>query len=77
MTDKSQLQSEFLQQLQKSGETVAVFLINGIKLHGIIDKVDDEVIFLKNAVTQMVYKHAISTVVPGAHLRTHTGSKSE
>jgi host factor-I protein len=77
MTDKSQLQSEFLQQLQKSGETVAVFLINGIKLHGIIDKVDDEVIFLKNAVTQMVYKHAISTVVPGAHVRAHIGSKSE
>ena len=35
------------------------------------------VIFLKNAVTQMVYKHAISTVVPGAHVRAHIGSKSE
>lgn len=77
MTDKQDLQSEFLQQLQKSGETVAVFLINGIKLHGIIDKVDGEVIFLKNAVTQMVYKHAISTVVPGAHARAHVGAKTE
>lgn len=77
MTDKQDLQSEFLLQLQKSGETVAVFLINGIKLHGIIDKVDGEVIFLKNAVTQMVYKHAISTVVPGAHVRSNIGSKTE
>jgi host factor-I protein len=71
------LQTEFLQQLQKSGENVAVFLINGIKLHGIIDKFDEEVIFLKNAVTQMVYKHAVSTVVPGTHVRHSAGNKVE
>ncbi len=74
----SQLQDEFLAQLQSSGENVAVFLINGIKLHGMIDKFDQEVLFLKNAVTQMVYKHAISTVVPAAGLthkvpHTHKG----
>lgn len=72
---KSQLQDEFLTHLQSSGENVAVFLINGIKLHGIIDKFDQEVLFLKNAVTQMVYKHAISTVVPAAglaHKAPHT-----
>jgi host factor-I protein len=66
------LQQEFLEQLQKSGETVAVFLMNGIKLHGVIDKYDDDVLFLKNAVTQMVFKHAISTVVPaGANPSSH------
>lgn len=60
----AKLQEEFLKDLVKSQEQVAVFLINGIKLHGAIEKLDDDVIFLKNAITQMVYKHAISTVVP-------------
>jgi len=58
------LQDEFLADLSKSGEQVAVFLINGIKLHGVIDTYDEHVIFLKNAITQMVFKHAVSTVVP-------------
>jgi host factor-I protein len=61
------LQDKFLGELSKSGEQVAVFLINGIKLHGVIDTYDDEVIFLKNAITQMVFKHAVSTVVPASH----------
>ncbi len=63
---KNDLQEDFLSHLQKTEETVAVFLINGIKLHGVIDKFDEHVLFLKNAVTQMVYKHAISTVVPAS-----------
>lgn len=58
------LQDKFLSDLTKSGEQVAVFLINGIKLHGVIDTYDEHVIFLKNAITQMVFKHAVSTVVP-------------
>ena len=73
---KNGLQQEFLDHLQKSGETVAVFLMNGIKLHGVIDKFDDDVLFLKNAVTQMVFKHAISTVVPAGATphRTHSAN---
>ncbi len=63
------MQEQFLNDLTKSGEQVAVFLINGIKLHGIIEKFDGQVLFLKNAITQMVYKHAISTVVPATHLK--------
>jgi host factor-I protein len=76
---KLELQDEFLKGLQDSGENVAVFLINGIKLHGMIDKFDHEVLFLKNAVTQMVYKHAISTVVPaaGLHHKPGHGHKGE
>ena len=70
---KLELQEEFLKHLQESGENVAVFLINGIKLHGVIDKFDHEVVFLKNVATQMVYKHAISTVVPAAGLHPKTG----
>ncbi|NDH08080.1 MAG: RNA chaperone Hfq [Gammaproteobacteria bacterium] len=64
------LQDTFLADLSKSGEQVAVFLINGIKLHGVIDTFDEEVIFLKNAITQMVFKHAVSTVVPATQHKT-------
>jgi host factor-I protein len=66
------MQEQFLNDLTKSGEQVAVFLINGIKLHGVIEKFDGHVLFLKNTITQMVYKHAISTVVPATHLKSST-----
>ena len=58
------LQDPFLNALRKEGVSVAVYLVNGIKLQGQIDSFDQYVVFLKNNVTQMVYKHAISTVVP-------------
>lgn len=60
----NKLQDTFLEQLCNEKTPVSVFLINGIKLHGMVDDFDEHVIMLKNAVTQMVYKHAISTVVP-------------
>jgi host factor-I protein len=44
---------------------VSIFLVNGIKLQGKVDSFDQYVIMLKNTVSQMVYKHAISTIVPG------------
>ena len=58
------LQDSFLEELKKEKAPVSVFLINGIKLHGVVDNYDEHVIMLKSAVTQMVYKHAVSTVVP-------------
>ncbi len=58
------LQDIFLNSLKEQNIQVSIFLINGIKLHGIVDNFDQNVVMLKNAVTQMVYKHAISTVVP-------------
>lgn len=64
MSDKYELQESFLKALKDDKMPVSVFLVNGIKLHGIVDNYDDHVILLKNAVTQMVFKHAISTVVP-------------
>jgi host factor-I protein len=64
MSDNYLLQNSFLNELRKEKVTVSVFLINGIKLHGIVDNFDEHVIMLKNGVTQMVFKHAISTVVP-------------
>ena len=67
------LQDSFLNELCKDKVSVSVFLINGIKLHGIVDSFDDQVIMLKNAITQMVYKHAISTVVPARMVNIPSG----
>jgi host factor-I protein len=47
---------------------VSIYLISGIKLQGQIESFDQFVILLRNAVSQMVYKHAISTVVPPARM---------
>lgn len=64
------LQDSFLSDLCKEKLPVSVFLVNGIKLHGVIDNFDDHVILLKNGITQMVYKHAVSTVVPSRSLKS-------
>ena len=64
MSETQVLEMAFLQRLHASQVPVSVFLVNGIKLHGSIEHVDERVITLKNGVTQMIYKHAISTVVP-------------
>ncbi|MBT3812444.1 MAG: RNA chaperone Hfq [Gammaproteobacteria bacterium] len=66
MPPKSQnLQDTFLNSLRKEHTPVAIFLVNGIKLQGRIDSFDQYVVMLKNNMVQMVYKHAISTIVPG------------
>jgi len=44
-------------------------LINGIKLQGQIESFDQFVVLLRNSVSQMVYKHAISTVVPSRNVK--------
>ena len=65
MNNKGQmLQDPFLNALRKEHVQVSIYLVNGIKLQGQVDSVDQYVILLKNTVTQMVYKHAISTIVP-------------
>lgn len=58
------LQDPFLNVLRKEHVQVSIYLVNGIKLQGHIESFDQYVVLLKNTVTQMVYKHAISTVVP-------------
>lgn len=67
------LQDSFLKALVNEKMPVSIFLVNGIKLHGVVDKYDDHVVLLKNAVTQMVFKHAISTVVPSKAVHIDTG----
>jgi host factor-I protein len=65
MSNKGQLlQDPFLNTLRKEHVPVSIYLVNGIKLQGQIESFDQYVVLLKNTVTQMVYKHAISTVVP-------------
>ena len=58
------LQDPFLNALRKEHIPVSIYLVNGIKLQGNVESFDQYVILLRNTVTQMVYKHAISTIVP-------------
>ena len=65
MSNKGQLlQDPFLNTLRTEHVPVSIYLVNGIKLQGQIESFDQYVVLLRNSVTQMVYKHAISTVVP-------------
>lgn len=64
MSKSQNLQDTFLNSLRKDHMPVSIFLVNGIKLQGKVDSFDQYVIMLKNTVSQMVYKHAISTIVP-------------
>ncbi len=63
------LQDRFLNKLRKEKVQVSIFLVNGIKLDGVIDSFDSYTILLKNKVTQSVYKHAISTIVPSQPIK--------
>ncbi|MBV9696548.1 MAG: RNA chaperone Hfq [Gammaproteobacteria bacterium] len=70
MSNKGQLlQDPFLNTLRREHVPVSIYLVNGIKLQGQIDSFDQFVVLLKNSVSQMVYKHAISTVVPARNVR--------
>jgi host factor-I protein len=69
MSKGQSLQDPFLNTLRKEKIPVSIFLVNGIKLQGQIESFDQFVVLLKNTVSQMVYKHAISTVVPAKNVR--------
>ncbi len=69
MSKGQTLQDPYLNALRKEKIPVAIYLVNGIKLQGQIDSFDQFVILLKNTVSQMVYKHAISTVVPARNVK--------
>jgi len=68
MAKAQSLLDPFLNALRRENVPVSIFLINGIKLQGQIDSFDQFVILLKNTVNQMVYKHAISTIVPARNV---------
>jgi len=63
------LQDPFLNTLRKERIPVSIYLVNGIKLQGQIESFDQFVILLKNSVSQLVYKHAISTIVPSRSVK--------
>jgi len=69
MNRGTSLQDPFLNALRKERVPVSIYLVNGIKLQGQIESFDQFVVLLKNAVSQMVYKHAISTVVPARNVK--------
>jgi len=71
------LQDPFLNVLRKERIPVSIYLVSGIKLQGQIESFDQFVIVLKNAVNQMVYKHAISTVVPARTVRIPTTGQGD
>lgn len=69
MSKGKSLQDPFLNALRRERVSVAVYLVNGIKLQGTIESFDQFVVLLRNQVSQMVYKHAISTIVPSRNVR--------
>jgi host factor-I protein len=77
MSNKGQLlQDPFLNALRKEHVPVSIYLVNGIKLQGNIESFDQYVVLLRNTVTQMVYKHAISTVVPARPVNFHPDAET-
>lgn len=69
MSKGHHLQDPYLNALRKERIPVAIYLVSGIKLQGQIESFDQFSVLLKNTVTQMVYKHAISTVVPSRQVK--------
>lgn len=73
MSKGQMLQDPFLNALRKERVPVSIYLVNGIKLQGHIESFDQFVVLLKNSVSQMVYKHAISTIVPSRNVKLSQG----
>lgn len=77
--EKSQnVQDVFLNHVRKSKTPVTVFLVNGVKLQGVITWFDNfSVLLRRDGHTQLVYKHAISTVMPGAPIMLFDAARTE
>jgi host factor-I protein len=63
------LQNPFLDALRIDQVPVSIYLVNGIKLQGQIDSFDQFSVLLRNTTSQVIYKRAISTIVPGRNVR--------
>ena len=77
MSKGHMLQDPFLNALRKERVPVSIYLVNGIKLQGQIESFDQFVVLLKNSVNQLVYKHAISTIVPARNVKMPKGEDEE
>ncbi len=69
MSKGHSLQDPFLNVLRKERIPVSIYLVNGIKLQGQVESFDQFMVLLKNSVSQLVYKHAISTIVPARNVK--------
>lgn len=66
------LQDVFLNHVRKNKIAVTIFLINGVKLQGVISSFDNFCLLLRrDGHVQLVYKHAVSTVMPAAPIRLY------
>lgn len=77
MSKGQALQDPFLNALRKERIPVSIYLVNGIKLQGQVESFDQFVVLLRNTVSQMVYKHAISTIVPARNVKMPIGPADE
>lgn len=68
------IQDPFLNTLRREKVPVTIFLVNGVKLQGVVSSFDNYCVLLKNSVTQLVFKHAISTVMPSRNIQFGTES---
>ncbi len=69
MSKGQSLQEPYLNALRRERVPVSIYLVNGIKLQGQVESFDQFVVLLKNSVSQLVYKHAISTIVPARNIK--------
>lgn len=75
--DKQNLQDAFLNNVRKSKISVTIFLINGVKLQGMITWFDNFCVLLRrDGQSQLVYKHAISTIMPAQAVQLYDGEDS-
>ena len=77
MANGRSLQEPFLETLKKEQVPVYVYLVNGIKLQGKIEAYDQYVVMLTNSTSQIIYKHAISTIVPTHRIVLQSSSDNE
>ena len=77
MAKGQSLQDPFLNALRKEHVPVSIYLVNGIKLQGQVESFDQFVVLLKNSVSQMVYKHAISTIVPSRNIKISSADDTQ
>ena len=75
-SDRQNLQDAFLNQVRKEKNSVTVFLINGVKLQGVITWFDNFCILLRrDGQSQLVYKHAVSTIIPSQNVSLYDGEE--
>jgi len=77
MSKGQSLQEPFLNALRRERVPVAIYLVNGIKLQGQVESFDQFVVLLKNSVSQMIYKHAISTIVPARNVSVYDEAEDQ